>query len=152
MGSGELVRFFQAFRRCFGDGHWQGTLEEEGEAPPSSETRRDLGPGSRGAPKITQRDTLVLSATVIARLGGACARSLAGAARAGAGEEPGVVGFHQEVSMERGPSGSPWPLCQGEGTLSSCPLGTGQKASSWVCSQSVGCQGLWKAHIFSSSP
>lgn len=75
MGSGELVRFFQAFREVLWGWTLAGNLEEEGRSPlPHLKTRRDLGPWSQEHQNNLQGAPLVLSATAIA-LGGACAHS-----------------------------------------------------------------------------
>lgn len=55
--------------------------------------------------------------------------------------------------MERGPSGSPCGHCvRGKGCQgASCPWGLGRRLA-LGCKPPAGCQGLWKAHVFSSSP
>lgn len=72
--------------------------------------------------------------------------------KAGAGEERGG-GFHQELSVERGPSGSPCGHCVGgKGRQgASCTWGLGRRLA-LGCKSPVVWQGLWKAHVFSSSP
>ena len=78
MGSSELVGLFQAFQ---GSALGMDTGREPGgggeKPPPSSETRRDQGdPGVRSTQNNLQRGPLVFSATAIACLGCARARSV----------------------------------------------------------------------------